>query len=108
MRLALAALRAVVQARHPPSGGIHHSDRGVQGEFKWKWFRTYKEATKRAPEEILVQSWDVRVRSANITIFPSVRPGSSKAIIRRRSVRARYRLVIHRAVSAYKVLTSYS
>jgi putative transposase len=29
-RLALAALRAAVQARHPPSDCIHHSDRGAQ------------------------------------------------------------------------------
>jgi putative transposase len=29
-RLATAALKAAVRARQPPSGGVHHSDRGSQ------------------------------------------------------------------------------
>ncbi len=33
-RLALAALRAAIDTRQPPSGCIHHSDRGAQGRFK--------------------------------------------------------------------------
>src|SRR5713101_7694964 len=33
-RLALAARRAAIETRQPPRGCIHHSDRGVQGEFK--------------------------------------------------------------------------
>jgi putative transposase len=33
-RLALAALQAAIETRRPPPGCIHHSDRGVQGEFK--------------------------------------------------------------------------
>jgi transposase InsO family protein len=33
-RLALAALRSAIEIRQPPRGCIHHSDRGVQGEFK--------------------------------------------------------------------------
>ncbi|MBF6560974.1 MAG: DDE-type integrase/transposase/recombinase, partial [Candidatus Binataceae bacterium] len=32
-RLTLAALRAAVNARHPPRGLLHHSDRGAQGGF---------------------------------------------------------------------------
>ena len=34
-RLAMAALKAAVRSRGPPSGCIHHSDRGSQGGFKW-------------------------------------------------------------------------
>ena len=34
-RLALAALRAALDTRHPPQGCIHHSDRGSQGGFNW-------------------------------------------------------------------------
>jgi putative transposase len=33
-RLTLAALRAAINARHPPPGLIHHSDRGAQSGFK--------------------------------------------------------------------------
>jgi putative transposase len=33
-RLAVAALRAAIQARNPPKGCVHHSDRGSQGGFK--------------------------------------------------------------------------
>jgi len=33
-RLALAALRAAMEARQPPPGCIHHSDRGAQTGFK--------------------------------------------------------------------------
>ena len=33
-RLALAALRAAIEARQPRPGCIHHSDQGGQGEFK--------------------------------------------------------------------------
>jgi putative transposase len=34
-RLATAALKAAIRARRPPSGCVHHSDRGSQGGFKW-------------------------------------------------------------------------
>lgn len=40
-RLALTALRAAVDARHPPPGGIHHSDRGGQYAAE-----TYRQALK--------------------------------------------------------------
>ena len=33
--LALAALRKAIAMRRPAAGLIHHSDRGVQGGFKW-------------------------------------------------------------------------
>ena len=33
--LALTALRQAIQARRPPAGCIHHSDRGVQPGFNW-------------------------------------------------------------------------
>ena len=33
--LALRALRMALVTRHPPSGLIHHSDRGSQGGFNW-------------------------------------------------------------------------
>src|SRR3954470_3474377 len=34
-RLTLAALKAAIQARQPPKGCVHHSDRGSQRAFKW-------------------------------------------------------------------------
>jgi transposase InsO family protein len=33
--LASDALLMAIRHRQPPRGLIHHSDRGVQGEFKW-------------------------------------------------------------------------
>ncbi|WP_407046076.1 DDE-type integrase/transposase/recombinase [Mesorhizobium abyssinicae] len=33
-RLTMAALKAAIERRRPPSGCIHHSDRGYQGGFK--------------------------------------------------------------------------
>ncbi len=35
VRLTLAALNAAIESREPPSGCVHHSDRGSQGGFKW-------------------------------------------------------------------------
>jgi transposase InsO family protein len=33
--LALTALKQAITTRNPPPGCVHHSDRGVQGGFKW-------------------------------------------------------------------------
>ena len=40
-RLAAAALKAAIQARSPPEGCVHHSDRGSQGGFKWSSQRSF-------------------------------------------------------------------
>lgn len=35
VRLTLTALKAAIERRNPPSGCVHHSDRGSQGGLKW-------------------------------------------------------------------------
>jgi hypothetical protein len=41
-----------------------------EGELiKWQWFRSYKEAPKRAPEDTLVQSWDVASKAGEHSDF---------------------------------------
>lgn len=34
-RLPLEALHHAITTRQPPPGVVHHSDRGIQGGFKW-------------------------------------------------------------------------
>ena len=51
-RLTLSALEAAMSVRRPKRGCIHHSDRGVQGEFKGlsqRFHATSISSTRRAP-----------------------------------------------------------
>jgi putative transposase len=53
--LARDALLMAVRRRQPPRGLIHHSDRGVQGEFKWSSQRRREPtvAPRQGPRQVL-------------------------------------------------------